>query len=101
MVTQAGWHSRIERMSEGAAPGEYVHPVPDAIAAVETTLAECAGTPLWSLSDKDLDDLLPRAHALLARVTGSLLLPLVREADRRGICAEFDAANTASWLQYL
>src|SRR5712691_2369907 len=101
MVTWRVWGSRIERMVGDAAVVEYTHPVADAVATLESVLAECAGTPLWSLPVKDVDDLVGRAHALLARVTGTLLLPLVAEADRRGICTEFDAGCTASWLQYL
>jgi len=78
---------------------EYAHPVARAVADAETMLAECAGLPLWSLQDADVDDLVPRAHALLGRVMGSLVLPLVREADRRDLAAAFDAGNTAGWVR--
>src|SRR5262249_44196080 len=74
-------------------------PVARTVADAETMLAECAGLPLWSLQDKDIDDLVPRAHALLGRVMGTLVLPLVREADRRDLAAVFDAANTAGWVR--
>src|SRR5215475_14203510 len=80
---------------------EYAHPVARAVADTETLLSECAGTPLWSLADKDVDELLPRAHALLGRVMGSLVLPLVREADRRDLAAAFDAASTPAWMRDL
>src|SRR5262249_4915241 len=93
--------SRIERMIGSLAEEGYVHPVARTVADMETELAECAGMPLWSLSDKDIDDLLPRAYGLLARVMGGLVLPLVRDADRRGLAAQFDAANTAAWVQDL
>jgi hypothetical protein len=88
-------------MSDGAVPGEYGHPVPAAVDAVEAALAECVDAALWSVSGKDLDDLVPRAYALLGRVMGSLVLPLVREADRRGLPAELDAPSTAAWLRWL
>ena len=79
----------------------YVPPTARTVADMETALTECAGTPLWSLSDEDIDDLVSRAYGLLARVMGGLVLPLVREADRRGLAAQFDAANTAAWVQDL
>jgi len=88
-------------MSDGAAAGEYRHPVPAAVEAVETALAECVGAPLWSVSGQELDDLVPRAYALLGRVMGSVVLPLVREVDRRGLAGEMDAPNTAAWLRWL
>src|SRR5262249_2205555 len=88
-------------MVDSLTAGEYTHPVAGAVAGMEAILTECAETPLWSLSDKDLDELLPRAYGLLGRVMGSLVLPLVREADRRDLAAVFDAGNTAGWVQYL
>src|SRR5215468_938067 len=101
MVTPTRVTGRIERMIGNLAEEEYVHPVARTVADTETELAECAGLPLWSLSDKDIDDLVPRTYGLLARVMGGLVLPLVREADRRGLAAQFDAANTAAWVQDL
>src|SRR6266545_2619883 len=79
----------------------YTHPIVDAVADLETILDGCADARLWSLSVKELDDLLPRAHALLARITGTLVLPLIREADSRGAHQEYDAASTAEWVRYL
>src|SRR6266511_3753864 len=79
----------------------YTHPIVNAVADLEATLDGCADARLWSLSVKELDDLLPRAHALLARITGTLVLPLIREADSRGACQEYDAASTAEWVRYL
>src|SRR5262249_47035063 len=91
----------IERMVDVMAAGEYVHPVARAVADMESMLGECAGLPLWSLSDKDIDGLVPRAYALMAQVMGSAVLPLVREAGRGGLAAAFDAADTAVWAQDL
>src|SRR5204863_300998 len=53
------------------------------------------------VSDRELDDLVPRAYALLGRVMGSLVLPLVREVERRGLAGQMDAPNTAAWLRWL
>src|SRR6266511_994708 len=79
----------------------YTHPIVNAVADLETILDGCADARLWSLSVKELDDLLPRAHALLARITGTLVLPLIREADGCGAHREYDAASTADWVRYL
>src|SRR6266545_2120623 len=79
----------------------YTHPIVNAVAELEAILDGCADARLWSLSVKELDDLLPRAHALLARITGTLVLPLIREADGRGAHQEYDAASTADWVRYL
>src|SRR6266542_3183821 len=84
-----------------AATVGYTHPIVNAVADLETILDGCADARLWSLSVKELDDLLPRAHALLARITGTLVLPLIREADARGAHREYDAASTADWVRYL
>src|SRR6266540_2426880 len=101
MVTRVGWFGRIERMIGGTATVGYTHPIVNAVADLEATLDGCADARLWSLSVKELDDLLPRAHALLARITGTLVLPLIREADSRGAHREYDAASTADWVRYL
>src|SRR6266498_1253266 len=101
MVTWGRWSGRIEHMSGDTATAGYTHPIVNAVADLEATLDGCADARLWSLSVKELDDLLPRAHALLARITGTLVLPLIREADSRGACQEYDAASTADWVRYL
>src|SRR5262249_39015595 len=88
-------------MSDNAARDGYAHPVVRSVAGIATVLGGCAGAAFWSLSDKEIDDLLPRAHSLLGRVMGTLVLPLVREADRRNLAAQFDAANTAGWVHEL
>jgi hypothetical protein len=88
-------------MVEPTTTDEYTHPVACAVADMESTLTECAELPLWSLRDKDIDELLPRAHSLLARIMGSVVLPLVREGDRRDLAAAFDAGNTAGWVRDL
>src|SRR6266542_6889618 len=101
MVTWGRWSGRIEHMSGDTATAGYTHPIVNAVADLEAILEGCADARLWSLSVKELDDLLRRAHALLARITGTLVLPLIREADGRGACQEYDAASTAEWVRYL
>src|SRR6266536_3216128 len=101
MVTWARRSGRIEHMSGDAATVGHTHPIVNAVADLEAILDGCADARLWSLSVKELDDLLPRAHALLARISGTLVLPLIREADSRGACQEHDAASTAEWVRYL
>src|SRR5215470_14284424 len=99
MVARARSSGRIEHVIETMVAEEYAHPVARAVVDMETILGECAGTPLWSLADKDVDELLPRAHALLGRVLGSVVLPLVREADRRDLASAFGAGSTAGWVR--
>src|SRR6266536_1477831 len=101
MVTWARRSGRIEHMSGDAATVGHTHPIVNAVADLEAILDGCADARLWSLSVKELDDLLPRAHALLARITGTLVLPLIREADARGAHREYDAPSTAEWIRYL
>src|SRR6266540_4071324 len=101
MVTWGRWSGRIEHMSGDTSTIGYTHPIVNAVADLEAILDGCADARLWSLSVKELDDLLPRAHALLARISGTLVLPLIREADGRGACQEHDAASTADWVRYL
>src|SRR5215475_650711 len=100
MVTPARPDSRIEHMVEPVAAA-HAHPVAGAVADMESMLGECAGRPLWPLRDKDIDELLPRAHSLLARVMGSIVLPLVAEADRRDLAAALGAGSTAGWVRDL
>src|SRR6266536_5186508 len=101
MVTWARRSGRIEHMSGDAATVGHTHPIVNAVADLEAILDGCADARLWSLSVKELDDLLPRAHALLARISGTLVLPLIREADSRGAHHEYDAPSTAEWIRYL
>src|SRR6266540_3948493 len=101
MVTWGRWSGRIEHMSGDTSTIGYTHPIVNAVADLEAILDGCADARLWSLSVKELDDLLPRAHALLARITGTLVLPLIREADARGAHQEHDAPSTAEWVRYL
>jgi Domain of unknown function (DUF222) len=80
---------------------ELGHPVMSALADIEQTLSSCVETPLYGLSARQVEDALVRAHALINRIQGGLVLPLVREAETRGLPAAFDAPNTMAWLRYL
>jgi hypothetical protein len=77
-------------MSEDGSVG-LAHPVLSALAGIEQTLAGCVEAPLYGLSAGEVEDVVVRAHALVARIQGGLLLPLVREAEARGLPAAFDA----------
>jgi hypothetical protein len=87
-------------MSEDGEVGRS-HPVMSALADIERTLASCVEAPLYGLSGGQVEDVLVRAHALVARIQGGLVLPLVREAEARGLPAALDAPNTVAWLRHL
>jgi hypothetical protein len=67
-------------MSEDGGVGRG-HPVMSALADIEQMLAWCVEAPLFGLSGGEVEDALVRAHALVARIQGGLMLPLVREAE--------------------
>ncbi|GLH98775.1 HNH endonuclease [Phytohabitans aurantiacus] len=59
---------------------------------------QCAGTPVWSLSNPDLIDALHTVHdaqQMLAATT----LHLIREIEGRNLPIAQDAASTAVWLR--
>jgi hypothetical protein len=87
-------------MSEDGVMG-LGHPVMSALADIEQRLSWCVETPLYGLSAGQVEDALVRAHALVNRIHGGLVLPLVREAEGRGLPAAFDAPNTTAWLRHL
>jgi Domain of unknown function (DUF222) len=71
-------------------------------AAVEragAALGEAADSPLWSLDDADLADLVVEAGRLAARAQG-LLLRLVGEADARDALTAGGAASSAAFLRH-
>ena len=72
-----------------------------ALADIGQTLSSCVEAPLYGLSDGPVEDALVQAHALVAWIQGGLMLPLVREAEGRGLPAALDAPNTMTWLRYL
>jgi Domain of unknown function (DUF222) len=77
------------------------HPVLSALADIEQTLASCIEVPLYGLRDGEVEDALVQAQALVARIQGGLMLPLVRQAETRGLPATFEAPNTTTWLRHL
>ncbi|HSV68413.1 MAG TPA: DUF222 domain-containing protein [Mycobacteriales bacterium] len=74
----------------------------NAVALVEqlsALLGSSGGVDWSSLSDAQVDDLLVRVHQQVGRLTGNVLLPLVREAESRGLAAAHDAPSTRAWLR--
>jgi len=75
----------------------------DAVASVveqiSVLLGSCRDADLSSLSDARVDDLLVRVHQQVGQMTGALLLPLVREAEARGLAAAHDAPDMRAWLR--
>ncbi|HSV66883.1 MAG TPA: DUF222 domain-containing protein [Mycobacteriales bacterium] len=53
---------------------------------------------LWGLSDAQVGDVLVRAYQQLARITGTILLPAIREAESRGLAQAHDAPSMTAWL---
>ena len=72
-----------------------------ALADLEGTLDAGAELPLYGLSDREVEDALVRAYALIGRLGGTLVLPLVRQADIRDLAGFFGTTNTAALLRDL
>src|SRR6266516_6489135 len=81
--------------------GDPEHIAASAVQQIGAAVDACAEAALWSRADSQVEDLVAQAHSLLARVEGTLLLPLIREAERRGLAAAMEAPSTAVWLQWL
>ncbi|HSV67639.1 MAG TPA: hypothetical protein VLJ59_17260, partial [Mycobacteriales bacterium] len=74
----------------------------NAVALVEqfSALLDLCGGVGWSLlSDAEVDEVLVRGFQQVSRFTGSVLLPLVREAEVRGLAAAHDAPDMRAWLR--
>src|ERR1043165_4860100 len=78
-----------------------MHVTSNAVGQIGAVLDECTDAALWSLPDSAVEDLVAQAHSLLARIEGTLLLPLIREADRRGLAKTLQAPSMAVWLRWL
>lgn len=74
------------------------HPVQHAVTAVREQLTEVAETPLWSLPDAEVAELLEQAHATFGQLA-DLTLRLTAEADRRGVAKAAGAPSTRAWLR--
>ena len=75
-------------------------PVIDALAALETALADAQkvfAEGLWQVPETDLPAVLERVHALDARLS-SLVLGVVREVDTRSIPATVGAKTVKTYL---
>jgi len=76
-----------------------VDPVGSVLAAARDGLASLVDTPLWSIGDEALPQLLTEANRIVAAAQ-ELTLRLVAEADRRGIPDTAGATCTAGWLDH-
>ncbi|HSV68395.1 MAG TPA: DUF222 domain-containing protein [Mycobacteriales bacterium] len=70
-----------------------------AVEQIAAALDSCRDADFSSLSDAQVDDLLVLVSRQVSRITGALQLPLVREAESRGLAQAQDAPNTKAWLQ--
>ncbi|HSV67380.1 MAG TPA: DUF222 domain-containing protein [Mycobacteriales bacterium] len=73
--------------------------VTSAVEQVRSAVDSCVDAPLFGLTDAQVDELLVGVFRQVSRLTGVLVLPLVREADTRGLAKEHDAPSTAAWLR--
>ncbi|HSV65715.1 MAG TPA: DUF222 domain-containing protein [Mycobacteriales bacterium] len=73
--------------------------VASVVEQLSVLLGSCRDARLWGLSDAQVDELLVRVHQQLGQITGTLLLPLVREAESRGLAAAHDAPTMKAWLR--
>ena len=74
----------------------------NAVALVEqfsALLDLCGGVDFSSLSDSEVDEVLVRGFRQVSRFTGTVLLPLVREAESRGLASAHDAPSMTAWLR--
>jgi len=83
----------VSGVIESTPPG---HPHGLLVEGVEALLDELAGAPSWTLTPRDLTELLPRLARVQNRLDG-LGLRLLREADRHQVGDPIGAANTAGW----
>ena len=75
------------------------HPVAEAMTAIGAALDGVAKSPVWSLRDGQVEDLLDGAHRLEGRLA-ELTARLVEEADRRELAKRAGASSTRAWLRH-
>ncbi|HSV66008.1 MAG TPA: DUF222 domain-containing protein [Mycobacteriales bacterium] len=73
--------------------------VTSAVEQVRSAVDSCVDVPLFGLTDAQVGELLVGVFTQVSRLYGVLALPLVREADARGLAKEHDAPSTAAWLR--
>ncbi|HSV66180.1 MAG TPA: DUF222 domain-containing protein [Mycobacteriales bacterium] len=73
--------------------------VASVVEQISVLLGSCRDARLWGLSDAAVGDLLVRVHQQVGQLAGALLLPLVREAESRGLAAAHDAPTMKAWLR--
>jgi uncharacterized protein DUF222/HNH endonuclease len=75
------------------------HPVAEAMTAIGAALDGVAESPVWSLPDGQVEELLGGAHRLEGRMA-ELTTRLVEEADRRELAKRAGASSTQAWLRH-
>jgi len=85
----------VSALLDDPSPAWSGHPIAGAVARIGGCLAEAAEACLWSLSDRELPDVLEAAGTALAQLQG-LLVSLVGEVDARELAAKVGASGTAA-----
>ena len=91
------WFSVSVMSAVGWAPG--LHPVAETLSVMSAALDGAAESPVWSLPDGQVEELLGDAHRLEGRLT-ELTARLVSEADRRELAKRKGGASTQAWLRH-
>jgi uncharacterized protein DUF222/HNH endonuclease len=76
-----------------------LHPVAETLSAMTAALDGAAESPVWSLSDGQVEELLGEAHRLEGRLA-ELTTRLIGEADRRELAKRAGGASTQAWLRH-
>ncbi len=74
------------------------HPALQAAAVIDDALTDLLTTSPWTLTERELLDLMTHQETLLARLHAAVLAT-TRDFDSRGIAATQGAASTAAWLR--
>lgn len=83
-------------MDSGPASTDHQHPLVKLRARLESVLAEAAAANAWSLTPRELTELLPALTRIKTQVA-ALELAVAAEADRAMVGSPIGAANTPSW----
>ncbi|HSV66937.1 MAG TPA: DUF222 domain-containing protein [Mycobacteriales bacterium] len=73
--------------------------VTGAVEQVRSAFGSCAGVPMFGLANAQVDELLVQVFTQVSRFYGVLALPLIRQADARGLAMEQDSPSTRTWLR--
>src|SRR5690348_5065259 len=83
-------------MGAGQVDSGAVHPLVSMVAALESVVADGVDAHAWTLTPRQLTDLLPRL-AVVERQVAAVKLSLLREADRAQVGDPNGFANTVGW----